>query len=63
MPLTTAEAAARLGVSRGRVLHLIRDKRLPATKHGRDWVIRENDLEQLRRLPVGRPSKARGVKA
>lgn len=55
--LSTAEAAARLGVSRRRVQALISEGRIPAAKHGRDWIIREPDLKRLVLLPTGRPRK------
>jgi excisionase family DNA binding protein len=57
--LTTEEAAARLGVSRSRVLAMIRDGRLKAQKVGRDWVIDPSALETpevVQRKP-GRPRK------
>lgn len=58
--LTTTEAAKRLGISPRRVLALIYDKRLPAQQWGRDWLIREADLAQVERRPVGRPRKGEG---
>lgn len=45
--ITTAEAAERLGVVRSRVLALIAEGRLPATKLGRDWVIQAEDLARV----------------
>jgi excisionase family DNA binding protein len=57
--LTTAEAAAKLGISRSRVLAMIRDRRLKAEKVGRDWIIQEADLSAspvANRKP-GRPRK------
>lgn len=40
--MTVPEAATRLGVSRQRVLKLLRDGRIPeARKRGRDWLIPE----------------------
>mgnify|MGYP001016388763 CR=1 FL=1 len=56
--ITTAEAAAMLGLSRWAVLAFIRDGKLPAQKFGRDWMIAEADLESVKvRRPVGRPRK------
>jgi site-specific DNA-methyltransferase (adenine-specific) len=58
--LTTAEAAAYLGVSQARVRRLIRENRLPAEKRGRDLVLRGADLDAFAlfgRKPVGRPQK------
>lgn len=58
--LTTDVAAERLGVSRGRVLALIRGERLKAVKGGtRDWLIDEDDLAAFAAQPrrPGRPAK------
>ncbi|MBA3438365.1 MAG: helix-turn-helix domain-containing protein [Pyrinomonadaceae bacterium] len=56
--LSTAEVAERLGVTVGRVQHLIWAGRLPAQKIGRDYVIQEEDLKLVADRPTGRPSKA-----
>lgn len=58
MNLTTAQAAARLGVTPWRVYALIRSGRLPASKWGRDWMIAEKDLERVKVRKPGRPRKA-----
>lgn len=57
--LTTQRAAERLGISVRRVQALIKSSQLPATKLGRDWVIRADDLEAFAKLPrhTGRPGK------
>lgn len=55
--LTTTEAAAALKISRQRVLALIASGRLPAQKHGRDWMIEEADLELVKVRRPGRPRK------
>ena len=58
--MTTKEAAKELGVSAGRIRQLIIQKRLPATKFGRDLMIRPEDLEQVRERKQGWPKgKAR----
>lgn len=61
MMLTTAQAAAILGVSPRRVLALIESGRLPAQKVGRDWIIQESDLEAVKDRregwPKGKPRK------
>lgn len=59
--LTTAEAAARLGVSVPRVRQLVLENRLPAQKLGRDLFIDERDLKLVEGRKVGRPRKV-GVK-
>lgn len=55
--LTTTQAADILGIKQARVRQLILANRLPAKKHGRDWIIRERDLELVRIRKVGRPRK------
>lgn len=54
-PLTTQEAADKLGVTRTRILQFIRENRLPAEKHGRDWMIQVADLAKVRDRKPGRP--------
>ncbi|HJR09243.1 MAG TPA: helix-turn-helix domain-containing protein [Pyrinomonadaceae bacterium] len=59
--LTTRQAAERLKISIPRIHQLINEKRLPAEKVGRDYVIREEDLELVKDRPkAGRPPKAKG---
>lgn len=53
--VTTTEAAAALGVTPRRVVALIGAGRLPATKLGRDWLIRSTDLAKVRERKAGRP--------
>lgn len=53
--LTTAQAAAALDIGRPRVLQLIGAGRLPAVKHGRDWMIEPVALEAVRSRPTGYP--------
>jgi excisionase family DNA binding protein len=53
--LTTTQAAAKLGVSRSWLRHLIRDGKLKAEKIGRDWLIEEFELDALGRGKIGRP--------
>jgi excisionase family DNA binding protein len=55
--LTTAEAAAILGVSRSRILKLIAAGRLQAWHHGRDWFITPAALEAVKVRTPGRPRK------
>ena len=60
MPLlTTSEAADRLGISRGRVHALMREKRLKATRKGWIWLIDSKDLRAVRNRKPGRPKKSR----
>ncbi|MGI8542158.1 MAG: helix-turn-helix domain-containing protein [Aridibacter sp.] len=55
--LSTNQAAEILGVTPIRVRALIRDKRLPAQKIGRDYVIKESDLKLVKVRKPGRPPK------
>lgn len=57
--LSVAEAAERLGVTRGRVNQFISEERLPAQKVGRSYVIKENDLKLVKDRQNGRPAKAK----
>src|SRR5665213_752960 len=57
-PLTAIEAAKALGVSRTRVLALIRAGRLPASKAGSQYLIRQGDLYRVRTRKPGRPKAA-----
>ena len=60
--LSTAEAATHLKVTRQRMLELITEGRLPATKVGRAYVIRAGDLAALKLNKAGRPPKAKAEK-
>jgi excisionase family DNA binding protein len=55
--ITVQDAANRLGVTRERVYKLIADERLPATRFGRDWIIKEKDLALVADRKPGRPRK------
>jgi excisionase family DNA binding protein len=57
--MTTHEACARLGVKRSWLCKLIRSKRLPAVKVGRDWRIEPEALAALERRPRKKPEKKR----
>lgn len=56
--LTTKTAAQRLGISPRRVIALIKAKRLPAERLGRDWLIEERDLNRVSERKAGRPPKS-----
>jgi excisionase family DNA binding protein len=59
--ITTAEAAARLGVSPARILDLIEEHRFPgAYRTGKGYRIPLASFEQFRYLPAGRPRKRMG---
>jgi excisionase family DNA binding protein len=64
--LTTAAAAARLGITPGRIRQLIAAGQLAATRHGRDWLIQEEALAAVAQrpgpgYPKGRPRKPQRV--
>lgn len=56
--ITTAQAAGQLGVSVRRVQALIKARRLPAERIGRDWLINEFHLADVAERKPGRPPKA-----
>lgn len=55
--ITTNEAAKELGVTRQRVLQLIRDGRLKAKKFADVYMIQRADLSNIAEKPMGRPPK------
>jgi excisionase family DNA binding protein len=56
--LTTIEVAEKLKISVRQVQTLIKQKKLLATKKGRDYFILETDVENLpERKKTGRPKK------
>ena len=59
--LNTKQAGKRLGISPLRVRQFISSERLPATKFGRDWLIREKDLEKVKNRKPGRPKKPQSL--
>lgn len=54
--MTTKEAARQLGVSPRWLIDLIKAKRLPAVKEGRDWRIEPEALAALERRPRNKPA-------
>jgi excisionase family DNA binding protein len=57
--ITSSEAAAKLGVTRPRVIQLIRAGRLPAKKVGMQYLIKPADLAKVRDRKPGRPKSAK----
>jgi excisionase family DNA binding protein len=55
----TKEASERLKVSQQRVQALIKSGQLPAEKVGRDWLIKEDDLQKVSERKAGRPRKTK----
>ncbi|MDQ3712804.1 MAG: helix-turn-helix domain-containing protein [Acidobacteriota bacterium] len=60
--LSTSEVAERLGVTSIRIRAMIRNGNLPAQKIGRDYVVKESDLEFVKDRKPGRPSKDKSKK-
>lgn len=60
--LTATEASEELGISPQQIRTLIRQGKLPAEKHGRDWMIKFSDLALVRVRKLGRP-KEKGTTA
>lgn len=54
--LTTAQAAARLNVTPGRVRRLVMDGRLTPALRGRDLYFSTSDIDSFVKLPVGNPN-------
>jgi excisionase family DNA binding protein len=54
-PLTTKEAAERLGVTTVRVCAMITAGRQPAQRFGRAYIIKEGDLKLVQDHKPGRP--------
>lgn len=50
--MTTAEAAAALGVTTGRIRQLILDGQLDAKKVGRDWNVSKRSVDRRALQPV-----------
>ena len=56
--LSTSEAAEKLGVSAIRIRQLIQEGKIKAKKLGRDYVIDESELENVKTYgKAGRPMK------
>lgn len=56
--LSTKEAAEKLGISPIRVRQLIQEGKIEATRVGRDYVINEADLANIKTYgKAGRPKK------
>jgi excisionase family DNA binding protein len=56
--ISTTDAAARLGITRQRVLQLIEGGRLPASLFANVYMIREADLKLIGTRTPGRPRKS-----
>jgi excisionase family DNA binding protein len=59
-PMTTDEAAAKLGLSPQTLRNQVASGRLVATKRGRDWWITPAALDRYRAESLGRPGRRAG---
>jgi excisionase family DNA binding protein len=55
--LTTKEAGLLLNVTPARIRQFVMRGQLPASRFGRDLVIKRSDLDKLKDRKVGRPKK------
>lgn len=60
--LTTKEGARKLGLTYVRINQLIKSDILPAEKRGRDYFIRESDIEIIEQRPETRGRKKKVAK-
>ena len=58
--LTSIEAAREIDRSPQQISLLIRQGKLPAQKQGRDWLIKESDLQLILNIPKDRLMGTRG---
>lgn len=54
--VTASEAARIIGVDESQVRRYCIDEKLPATKVGQQWMIRESDAKKFKRPPMGNPN-------
>jgi excisionase family DNA binding protein len=59
--LTTKEAAQKVGLTYVRINQLIKEGTLIAEKRGRDYFIKESDLEVLSQRPETRGRKKKSI--
>jgi len=55
--LTSAQAARMLEMTDSGIRRLIERGKLKAKKHGRDWIIKTDDLQGITKSTAGRPRK------
>jgi excisionase family DNA binding protein len=54
--LTVEEAADLIGVDGSQVRRYCIDKKLPAVKVGKAWLIKRRDVQRFKRPPMGNPN-------
>ncbi len=60
--MTLKEAAALLGVQPATCRQQIKNKRLKATKRGRDWYVSAAEVERYREISLGQPGRRHKTK-
>ena len=55
--ITVTEAATIMGVHDTHVRLLIRQGKIPATRHGGIWILKRADVEGFEKSPRGRPTE------
>jgi excisionase family DNA binding protein len=55
--VTLTEVAAQLGVATATLRHQIKNRRLEATKIGRDWMVDEAEVRRYAEMSLGRPGR------
>jgi excisionase family DNA binding protein len=55
--LSVLEAARRLDMDTSQLRLMLRKGKIPGTKLGRDWLIKESDVLAFKKNPVGRPKE------
>lgn len=61
--LTTKEVAELVGLTYVRINQLIKDGTLPAEKVGRDYMIKESDVELIKQRPETRGRKKKDAES
>ncbi len=61
--MTLKEAAAQLGVQPATLRQQIANKRLKATKRGRDWYVSAAETDRYRQVSLGQPGRRHKTKA
>ena len=54
---TSKQAAEMLNMTQSEIRRAIIERRLPAIKHGRDWLIKYEDVTNYKKSAAGRPKR------
>lgn len=58
--ITVSEAATVLDIPEDKVRRLLREKRIPGVRHGRDWIVYRAEIFPSQKK-MGRPRKAKNA--